>query len=202
MKILLIDDHQLFAKSIKMILELDQAIEKAEIVSNINSLDFPLSEKYDVILMDINLSTLYKSHGLALAEEILIKDPECVILILTGYAKYIYEQQAIEIGASGFVDKSIEPEKLISIIKKLKMGKSHFTHIKQEDGSIDRLSDREVEILQYIKEGNSVDVICQKLFISKRTFSNHMNHILSKLSAANRQEAVFKAEKLGYFEPG
>lgn len=200
MKILLIDDHQLFGKSIKMILEADEDIEKVEIASNVNLLDFPLSEKHDVILVDINLSTLYKSHGLDLAEEILTKDPNCVILILTGYAKYMYEQRAVEIGASGFVDKSIEPEKLIAIIKDLHSGKSYFTNI-EVDEAMDRLSDREVELLQCIKEGNSVEDICQKLFISKRTFSNHMNHILSKLAAANRQEAVFKAEKLGYFKP-
>ncbi|MBS8020693.1 response regulator transcription factor, partial [Streptococcus suis] len=69
MKILLIDDHKLFSQSIKMILELSETIDYVDLVENFQSVDDIDYSRYDIILIDINLTSIYETDGLALAEE-------------------------------------------------------------------------------------------------------------------------------------
>lgn len=198
MKILLIDDHQLFGKSIKMILEIDKDVERVDILSDVKKVDYQhLSVDYDLVLLDINLTHLYESDGLDLAKKILDIDKDCKIVFVTGYNRQVYEHQAAELGAYGFIDKSIDPDKLIIILKRILSGKKYFNFAE----TIEFLSDREIELLTLIREGWTMDDICDELHISKRTVSNHLGNIFSKLGAANRQEAIIKAEKMGYFPP-
>lgn len=74
MKILLIDDHKLFSQSIKMILELSETIEYVDLVENFQSVDDIDYSPYDIILIDINLTSIYETDGLALAEEMIKKN--------------------------------------------------------------------------------------------------------------------------------
>ena len=68
MKILLIDDHKLFSQSIKLILELSEDIERVDLIDDFSSvLDFPYDD-YDIVLIDINLTSLYQEDGLSLAQ--------------------------------------------------------------------------------------------------------------------------------------
>ncbi|MER0122809.1 helix-turn-helix transcriptional regulator [Streptococcus sp. ZJ100] len=57
-------------------------------------------------------------------------------------------------------------------------------------------------MLESVRNGLTIDEICETLFFSKRTVSNHLANVFSKLSVTNRQEAIPKAELLGYFSPG
>lgn len=197
MRILLIDDHLLFGKSIKMILELDDSIETVDLWNQNSELEKFIEEQYDIILLDINLTTVYEADGFQMAKEILSINPTCKIIFLTGYNRALYEYQARELGAYAFVDKSIDPIELLDIIKQVNHGKKHFKEIQETDV----LTDRERQILTLIKEGKTIDEICGMIYISKRTVSNHLNTINSKLNTTNRLEAVNKAEKLGYFLP-
>ena len=71
MKILLIDDHKLFSQSIKLILELSEDIERVDLTDDFSSvLDFPYDD-YDIVLIDINLTSLYQEDGLSLAQTII-----------------------------------------------------------------------------------------------------------------------------------
>ena len=71
MKILLIDDHKLFSQSIKLILELSEDIERVDLIDDFSSvLDFPYND-YDIVLIDINLTSLYQEDGLSLAQTII-----------------------------------------------------------------------------------------------------------------------------------
>lgn len=200
MKLLLIDDHQLFGKSIKMVLESDDEIDSVTVLSQIDSLNYQqISNYYDIVLLDINLTHLYESDGLDLARTILEHDQGCKIVILTGYNRQMYEHQALELGAYGFVDKSVDPDKLITILKEVNKGRKYFHENTLE--ILDLLTQREVKILDLVRQGFTIEDICKELFISKRTVSNHLGNIFSKLNTANRQEAIIKAEKLGYFSP-
>ena len=67
MKILLIDDHKLFSQSIKMILELSENIKKVQLVDNFSTISKIAFNDYDIILIDINLTSLYQDDGLTLA---------------------------------------------------------------------------------------------------------------------------------------
>ena len=197
MKILLIDDHELFSKSIKMVLEQEEQIEKVELLTDLQRIDFDFIEAFDIILLDINLSTLYDSDGLELAKLILKHNPNSKVVILTGYNREMYEYQAFKLGACAFLDKSIEPDYLVEVLIKVNRGKRYFKVINQ----IDLLTKRELEILSEVRHGLTIEELCSKFNISNRTVSNHLGKVFEKLDATNRQEAILKAESLGYFSP-
>lgn len=198
MKILLIDDHKLFAKSIQLLFQQYDEVDVIDtITSNFNDVMIDLS-KYDIILLDINLTNISKENGLEIAEELIQSTPNLKVVMLTGYIKSIYEERAKTIGTYGFVDKNIDPKQLISILKKVDSGEKYFEHIESQD-YVESLTDREIAILNLSKKGLSIKEIEETLQISRRTVFNHLNHIYSKLLVNNKQEAIYKAEQLGYF---
>ena len=197
MKILLIDDHKLFSQSIKLILELSEDIERVDLMDDFSSvLDFPYDD-YDIILIDINLTSLYQEDGLSLAQTIIKNGCSAKIVILTGYSKKMYEYRAKIMGSWGFLDKSIAPGELLQNLIEIYQGRKIFS----DEVVVDILTSREIEILELVRNGLSIDDICEKVYVSKRTVSNHLANIFSKLGVSSRQEAIHIAEQLGYFSP-
>lgn len=197
MKILLIDDHKLFSQSIKLILELSEDIERVDLMDDFSSvLDFPYDD-YDIILIDINLTSLYQEDGLSLAQTIIKNGCSAKIVILTGYSKKMYEYRAKIMGSWGFLDKSIAPGELLQNLIEIYQGRKIFS----DEVVVDVLTSREIEILELVRNGLSIDAICEKVYVSKRTVSNHLANIFSKLGVSSRQEAIHVAEQLGYFSP-
>ncbi|HFN3081331.1 TPA: response regulator [Streptococcus pyogenes] len=198
MKILLIDDHRLFAKSIQLLFQQYDEVDVIDtITSHFNDVTIDLS-KYDIILLDINLTNISKENGLEIAKELIQSTPHLKVVMLTGYVKSIYRERAKKVGAYGFVDKNIDPKQLISILKKVDSGKKYFEQIESQD-YVESLTDREIAILNLSKKGLSIKEIEETLQISRRTVFNHLTHIYSKLLVNNKQEAIYKAEQLGYF---
>lgn len=197
MKILLIDDHKLFSQSIKLILELSEAIERVDLMDDFSSvLNFPYDD-YDILLIDINLTSLYQEDGLSLAQTIIKNGCSAKIVILTGYSKKMYEYHAKIMGSWGFLDKSIAPGELLQNLIEIYQGRKIFS----DEVVVDILTSRELEILGLVRNGLSIDDICGKVYVSKRTVSNHLANIFSKLGVSSRQEAIHVAEQLGYFSP-
>lgn len=197
MKILLIDDHKLFSQSIKLILELSEAIERVDLMDDFSSvLNFPFDD-YDIILIDINLTSLYQEDGLSLAQTIIKNGCSAKIVILTGYSKKMYEYRAKIMGSWGFLDKSIAPVELLQNLIEIYQGRKIFS----DEVVVDVLTSREIEILELVRNGLSIDDISEKVYVSKRTVSNHLANIFSKLGVSSRQEAIHVAEQLGYFSP-
>ena len=197
MKILLIDDHKLFSQSIKLILELSEDIERVDLIDDFSSvLDFPYDD-YDIVLIDINLTSLYQEDGLSLAQTIIKNGCSAKIVILTGYSKKMYEYRAKIMGSWGFLDKSIAPGELLQNLIEIYQGRKIFS----DEVVVDVLTSREIEILELVRNGLSINEICEKVYVSKRTVSNHLANIFSKLGVSSRQEAIHVAEQLGYFSP-
>ncbi|HEP2994912.1 TPA: response regulator transcription factor [Streptococcus pyogenes] len=198
MKILLIDDHRLFAKSIQLLFQQYDEVDVIDtITSHFNDVTIDLS-KYDITLLDINLTNISKENGLEIAKELIQSTPHLKVVMLTGYVKSIYREGAKKVGAYGFVDKNIDPKQLISILKKVDSGKKYFEQIESQD-YVESLTDQEIAILNLSKKGFSIKEIEETLQISRRTVFNHLTHIYSKLLVNNKQEAIYKAEQLGYF---
>lgn len=198
MKILLIDDHRLFAKSIQLLFQQYDEVDVIDtITSHFNDVTIDLS-KYDIILLDIILTNISKENGLEIAKELIQSTPHLKVVMLTGYVKSIYRERAKKVGAYGFVDKNIDPKQLISILKKVDSGKKYFEQIESQD-YVESLTDQEIAILNLSKKGFSIKEIEETLQISRRTVFNHLTHIYSKLLVNNKQEAIYKAEQLGYF---
>ncbi len=197
--ILLVDDHALFSKSLEIALSDYPEIKTFKSIHDISLLDkFIEEDAPDILLMDINLKNITSEDGLELAKQILSNYPEQKIVILSGYDLPVYRNEALKIGAKGFINKNTEPKKLIAFLSQIMQGKFIF------NGSIpflEELTDCEKQILQLIADGRKRKEIAGTLYISERTLSNHLQHIFEKLDVSSSVEAVTKAIQLGYLPP-
>lgn len=195
--ILLIDDHVLFAKSMEIALSDFPEIERLISVQQIDNVIPTLkSEKYDIVLLDINLGDLSDDDGLSLAKRILQELPDTKILILTGYDLPVYRHEAEKIGVKGFVNKSIDPAQLIDVLSSVCRGGTAFGDAKT--GYIEDLTDMEKSVLQLLCNGVKRKDIAAQLYMSERTLSNHIQHVFEKLEVSSALEAVSKGLQLGY----
>jgi len=148
--------------------------------------------------MDINLKNIASEDGLELARQILSRYPEQRIVILSGYDLPVYRSEARKIGAKGFINKNIEPGKLIVILSKIMQGIFYFD---REIPFLEELTNSEKQILRLIADGMKRKEIADELYISGRTLSNHFQHIFEKHSVSSSVEAVTKAIQMGYIPP-
>ncbi|MCM1088156.1 MAG: response regulator transcription factor [Muribaculaceae bacterium] len=197
--ILLVDDHTLFAKSLEIALSDYPEIETFKSVHDISLLDdFLKTNPPDILLMDINLKNIAQEDGLELAKRILNRYPAQKIVFLSGYDLPVYRNEAKKIGAKGFINKNIEPEKLVPLLSRIAKGEILFL---QNLPFLEELTDSEEQILRLIAGGMKRKDIADKLYISERTLSNHLQHIFEKLGVSSSVEAVTKAIRMGYLPP-
>lgn len=196
MKILLVDDHALFAKSLSIALCDIPEIEQFSSTKHIQNLEKQLAtESPDILLIDINLGGLTDKDGLMLTQHLLERFPDQKIVILSGYNLPVYRKEARRIGAKGFVSKDVEPDELLNILLAIKDGTTYFP---QEEVFIEDLTEGEKKVLELVATGTKRKEIAERLFISERTVSNHLQHIFEKLQVTSTVEAVTKAIQLGY----
>lgn len=199
--ILLVDDHLLFAKSLSVALDEYEEIEQFYSTQEIGRLDKIVRKKdIDIVLMDINLGKLSDADGLMEASRLLKINPGVKIIILTGYDMPVYRHEARKIGISGFLNKNISPDDLMSALTCVFRGGYCFP-AEKEEMVIEDLTGMERKILQLISTGKKRKAVAEELFISERTLSNHLQHIFEKLEVSSVVEAVTKAFQLGYISP-
>ncbi len=197
--ILLVDDHVLFSKSLEIALSDYPQITSFESISDISRLNsFIDTSRPDILLMDINLKNITSEDGLELAKQLLCQYPEQKIVILSGYALPVYRSEAEKIGAKGFINKNIEPEKLVSFLSQISQGAIIFN---REIPFLEELTECEKQILRLLADGMKRKGIAATLYISERTLSNHLQHIFEKLGVSSSVEAVTKAIQMGYIPP-
>lgn len=199
MRILLVDDHTLFAKSLAIALSDFYEIEEFSSTKNIARLETITAEELpDILLIDINLGQLTDQDGLSLTRHILERFPKQKVVILSGYNLPVYRKEAKRFGAKGFVSKDVEPAELLRILLTIQNGGTHFP---PEDMIIEDLTESEKRVLGLVAAGVKRKDIAAQLFISERTVSNHLQNIFEKLQVTSAVEAVTKAIQLGYLAP-
>ncbi|OEH92795.1 response regulator [Bacillus solimangrovi] len=199
MNILLIDDHTLFAKSLEIVFEDYEEIKSLKLIQNVDNIKQILEgDKPDILLIDINLSNISDEDGIILSRLILNDYPKIKIIILTGYDLPVYRHEAKKAGVKGFVNKNILPDQLLRILIKVNSGYEHFPT--KEEEYICELTESEIRILRLLSEGYKRETIAEKLYISKRTVSNHIQNIFSKFQVSSSLEAVAKGIKFGYIQ--
>ena len=147
--------------------------------------------KPDVTLMDLRLPD---KSGIEAMIAIRAEFPEARIIILSTFEGDVEIQRALEAGARGYILKSMPPKELIEVILQVHAGKKRIpTQIATrlaEHLSDEALTEREVQVLSQIAGGNRNRDIAQKLFIAEETVKVHIKHIMDKLGASDRTEAV------------
>lgn len=199
MRVLLVDDHALFAKSLSIALFDFPEIDQFSSTKDIKNLENHITtEQPDILLIDINLGGLTNEDGLMLTQHLLKHFPEQKIVILSGYNLPVYHKEAKRIGAKGFISKDVEPDELLHILMAIRNGTTYFP---QEKIFIEDLTEGEKKVLELVSTGAKRKEIAKQLFISERTVSNHLQHIFEKLQVGSTVEAVTKAIQIGYISP-
>lgn len=152
----------------------------------------------DIALMDVRLPDM---SGIDAMITIRSEFPEARIIIVTSSEGDVEMQRALEGGARGYMLKSMPPAELLDAIRKVHAGKKAIppeiaaqlaNHLSDE-----ALTNREVEILQQVAEGNRNRDIAERLFISEGTVKVHIKHIMEKLGANDRTQAITIAVRRG-----
>lgn len=201
MRVVIIDDDNLVAVSLKTILEAEKGIEVAAIgYSGMEAIDLYGRYRPDVLLMDIRME---KMSGLEAAEQILASQREAKILFLTTFSDDEYIVKALAIGAKGYILKQ-DFAGIVPALKAVQSGQSVFggeivgklPTLMQGKESCDfsryDISEKESSIMALVAEGLSNKEIAARLYLSEGTVRNYISTILEKLELRDRtQLAVF-----------
>jgi DNA-binding NarL/FixJ family response regulator len=154
--------------------------------------------KPDVVLLDLQLPDL---NGIEVLIAIRSEFPSARIIILTTFERDVEVQRALKAGAQGYLVKSTPPRQMLNTIRQVHSGRKAVarevadelaTHMGDES-----LSNREVEVLRHVAEGNRNRDIAKRLFIAEETVKVHLKHIMGKLGASDRTQSVTIAARRG-----
>lgn len=145
----------------------------------------------DVTLMDLRLPDM---SGIDILIAIRTEFPEARIIMLTTFEGDVEIHRALQAGARGYVLKNMPPSQLLDIIRQVHAGKKRIppeiASQLAEHMSDESLTEREVEVLRQVADGNRNRDIAKNLFISEETVKVHIKHIMEKLGATDRTQAV------------
>ena len=187
-----VDDHPLLQEGIATIIRNQPDMLLAAEASNGREAIQRFREHApDVTLMDLRLPDM---SGIDAMIAIRSESPEARIIILTTFAGDVEIQRALEAGARAYVLKSMPPKELVEVVRQVYAGKKRIpaeiaAHL-AEHYSDESLTGREVEVLRQIAGGNRNRDIAEKLFITEETVKVHIKHIMDKLGATDRTQAV------------
>ena len=201
-RVLSIDDHPLLREGIATLInnQPDMCI-VGEASSGREALERFRELHPDVTLMDVRLPDM---SGIDAMIAIRTEFPEARVIILTTSEGDVEIQRALEGGARGYMLKSMPPKDLVEAIRQVHAGKKRIppaiaAHL-AEHYSDEALTAREIEVLQQIAGGNRNRDIAERLFISEETVKVHIKHIMDKLGASDRTQAVAIAVRRGIIQ--
>ena len=198
-QVLCVDDHPIVRQGIATLLavEPDMAL-VAEASNGREAIQGYGKYGPDVTLMDLRLPDM---SGIDALIAIRMTEPSARIIILTTFEGDAEIQRALKAGASGYLLKSTPPDDLVEGIRQVHAGKRRVppdvAARLAESLSDDDLTVREIEVLRLVAEGNRNQDIASRLFISEDTVKAHLKHIMMKLDATDRTQAVTIAVRRG-----
>jgi DNA-binding NarL/FixJ family response regulator len=198
-RILIVDDHPLFRKGLEQLINSSddafkicgEAGDAAEGMSKIREL------KPDLVIVDLSLPG---ANGIELIKNIRAELHRLPILVVSMHDESLYALRALRAGAQGYVMKQEALENVIGAIREVLAGRpylstqmsakliTNFASGSTQTNPTDKLSDRELEILELIGKGRDVHEISDALHISRKTVETHRAHVKEKLNLKNARE--------------
>jgi DNA-binding NarL/FixJ family response regulator len=201
-RVLSVDDHPLMREGIAAIInsQPDMTI-VAQAATGGEAVQLFRQHRPDVTLMDLRLPDM---SGIDALVAIRAEFTDARIIMLTTFEGDVEIRRALKAGARGYLLKSTPPKDLVETICHVHLGKkgipSHIAAHLAEHLSDEALTERETEVLRHIAEGNRNRDIAEKLFISEETVKVHIKHIMDKLGASDRTQAVAIAVRRGIIQ--
>ena len=191
-RILSVDDHPLLREGIGAIIDSQSDMSLVGSASNgKEGIEAFRNLRPDVTLMDLRLPDL---SGIDILIAIRAEFPDARIIILTTFERDCEIQRALKAGAHGYLLKSMPPQVMLETIRQVHSGKksvpAEIAAGLAEHLGDEALSNREVDVLRHVAEGNRNRNIAERLFISEETVKVHLKHIMGKLGANDRTQAV------------
>jgi DNA-binding NarL/FixJ family response regulator len=202
-KVLLIDDHLMFAQSLARLLDVEPDIDVVGMFGTmLDGVAAATIRRPDVVVVDYRLPD---GDGVSAASRITADVADVGVIMLTGMTDEQLVLDAMDAGCAGFVTKDKAASELVHAIRVVHDGDAYlppkllaallpkFSAPRRRIG--DDLTDREREVLQLMAEGLTNKDISQRLVVSNFTTRNHVRNILTKLHAHSRLEAVVIANR-------
>jgi DNA-binding NarL/FixJ family response regulator len=210
-RVLIVEDHQMFAEALARALQDERDISIAGICRNLESArDWLRREQADVVLMDYSMPD---GDGIAMAGYIRREHPQTRVMVVSAAEERSVLLLALEAGCSGFVGKSESMSHLPSAIRGAMVGNVAISpgmatklvgpevrsHVPGEP-----LTARELQVLRLVAQGRSTQQIAEHLFMSEMTVRNKISRINAKLGTHSKLEAATRALRLGLadLDPG
>lgn len=208
MRVLIVDDDALIRDSLKLLLEMEEDFRVAGLAANgQEAIDFCRRELPDLVLMDIRMPVLDGVLGTKKLKELF---PQLPVVVLTTFRDEEYIKEAMKNGAAGYILKSQPADSIIESLRAVAKGNivleravaSSLSAMLPEESQADlsryALTERELEVLALVGQGQSNREIAEKLFLSEGTVRNYVTALLEKLNLRDRtQLAIFYVKNLG-----
>ena len=191
-RVLTVDDHALMREGIAVLINNQPDMNLVgQGASGSEGIALFRQHRPDVTLMDLRLPD---TSGIDATTAIRAEFPTARIVILSTFEGDVEIRRALQAGAHSYVLKSMPPKELLDVIRQVHAGKrripSQIAAQLAEHITDEGLSEREIEVLKRVAGGNRNRDIAEQLFISEETVKVHVKHIMEKLGANDRTQAV------------
>lgn len=208
-RIFMVDDHLIFREGVSTLINLEPDMEVVGTAGSLEEMKNSIeASKPNLILMDLSIGKDYGVNGIKWIKSTGL---DSKILVLSMHRESLHIKNVLDSGAHGYILKDAGSSQMIDAIRKVDSGKSFYsedimdtivnqirnTDRQNENGSIKKLSKRELEVISLIAQEKTNKEIADTLFISIRTVDTHKRNIMDKIDAKNTASLVKYAIKNG-----
>ena len=205
-RVLIVDDHAVVRQGLRTFLDLQEEIEVVgEAEDGAAAVESAAALSPDVTLMDLVMPGV---DGVEATRQIRAANPDSKVIVLTSFAEDDKVFPSIKAGAIGYLLKNVSPPDLAKAIIAVHKGEAQLnpeiaaklmSEFSGRDAKpdVEKLTDRERQVLRLIAQGLNNREIAESLVISEKTCKTHVSNILSKLHLADRTQAAIYAHKKG-----
>jgi len=208
-RVIIVDDHAIVRAGLKQFLseQVDLRV-TGEASTGREALDLVRGGEVDVVLMDLNMPD---QSGVDALAAIKAREPDLPVLILSGFPEEHYATTLLRQGASGYLNKEVDPEEIVKAIRTVYRGRKYITPGVAEmladglGGGGDRpahetLSEREFQVFLRLAKGETIGHMADSMSLSVKTVSTYRTRVMEKMKLSSNSDLTYYALKNGLIQ--